>query len=98
MLNTKKLLTKMLGFLNLRVVSTTTPSTTIANGNYTSVYATAPSGNIICVVGYLITGTGNTAINIYGVRVDDGKPQFYIRNMSGGSATITITAYSLVRG
>ena len=97
MLNTKKMLTKLSKRVNFRQTYTSKSNVSIAANGYTSVTLPAPSsGTPIAVTGYMITGTGNTSINVYGIYLSGGAPTLYLKNTVNSAATVTVTAYMLV--
>ena len=98
MLDFKKLLTKLCGRVNYRIVEVTATSETSINAN-SSAWVTIPkpsSGTPIGIVGYYIAGTGNTTISVYAMRMTANAGQLAVRNNLSSAASIKPHLYYLV--
>ena len=99
MLNLKRLLTKLCGRVNYRMVEVTATSETSINANGTAwvTVPKPPSGTPIGIVGYYIDGTsGNSGISVYAMRMTANAGQLAVRNNLSSVASIRPRLFYLV--
>ena len=96
MLNIKKLLTKLCGRVNYRIISSTSSPFSLAASGTKWVSCPLPSsGTVIAVIGYYIGGA--TQVSLYNISLAQNGASFAIRNYGTTELTnITIQAHYLV--
>ena len=96
MISAKKLLYKLVGHTNYRIVNVenTTSTTIAANGTEWVTVPKPSSGKPISIVGWYVNGT--TGVFPYSVNLTSSGAQFALRNTANASATFTLNARYLV--